>query len=278
MMRKLFTFVLFVIVSLIACGCASSYVQDDEFVFVKGKKNAYVSFQKSDIKSFYICKHEVTQQEWESVMGEHAGKFSGENLPVENISWYMAVIYCNRRSIQEGLTPCYSVKTHGNEIDWQNISSSYIPRTLDEQRDWKEISCDFNANGYRLPTVLEWEYADRNTKTTVYDDIAWYNDNSGNKTHDVMTKAPNDLGIYDMKGNVSEWCWDNEESVFNETELYGSYVSWNLDETESRFFSGTDFSYKSQSTSGGLTIKLSFSAPPDRRNDKLGLRLVRSRF
>ena len=278
MMRKFFLFVLFVIVAIIVCGCVSSFVQDDEFVFVKGKKNAYISIQKIDINSFYICKHEVTQQEWESVMGEHEGKFSGENLPVENISWYMAVIYCNRRSIQEGLTPCYSVKTNGNEIDWENISSSYFPQTLDEKRDWKEIICDFNANGYRLPTVFEWDYADKNSKTTIYDDIAWYDENSANRTHDVMTKAPNDFGIYDMKGNVSEWCWDNEESMFNGTEFYESSVSWNINETESRFFAGSDFSDKKQSTSNGVMMKLSFSVPPDRRNDKLGLRVVRSRF
>ncbi len=271
-------FVLFVIVSLIVCGCASSYVQIDDFVFVKGKKGVYNLTEKVDINSFYICKHEVTQQEWESVMGEHAGSFSGDNLPVENINWYMAVIYCNRRSIQEGLTPCYSVKNHGKEIDWENISSSYIPRTLDEKRDWKEISCDFDANGYRLPTVLEWEYADKNKNVTIYDDIAWYNENSNNKTHDVMTKAPNDLGIYDMKGNVSEWCWDNEESMFSGIELSGTFTLWNTNETESRFFSGTDFSGKNQSSSSGLTIKLSFSASPDTKRATLGLRVARSRY
>ncbi len=269
-MRKLFTFVLFVFVSLIVFGCASSYVQDDEFVFVKGKK--------SSVSSFYICRHEVTQQEWESVMGEHAGKFSGENLPVENVNWYMAVIYCNRRSRQEGLTPCYSVKSNGKEIDWENISSSYIPHTEEEKREWKDIRCDFNVNGYRLPTVSEWEYADKNSNVTVYDDIAWYNDNSGNKTHDVMTKVPNDLGIYDMKGNVSEWCWDNEESLFKGTEFYDAYVSWNIDETESRYFAGTNFSYKNKSTSNSMSIKLSFSASPDKKNDTLGLRVVRSCF
>ena len=273
MMKKFF--VLFVIVSLIVCGCASSYVQIDDFVFVKGKKGVYNLTEKVDINSFYICKHEVTQQEWESVMGEHAGSFSGDNLPVENINWYMAVIYCNRRSIQEGLTPCYSVKNHGKEIDWENISSSYIPRTLDEKRDWKEITCDFSANGYRLPTVLEWDFADIYSDTS-YDDIAWYNGNSAKRTHDVMTKAPNDLGIYDMKGNVSEWCWDNEDSIFNGTELSGTFTLWNIDETESRFFAGTDFYYENQSNSSGYTVKISFSASPDTNTATLGLRVARS--
>ena len=273
-------FVLVGLVSLIVCGCVSSFVQDEDFVFVKGKKDAYISTKKIDINNFYICKHEVTQLEWESVMGEHAGKFSGDNLPVENINWYMAVIYCNRRSIQEGLTPCYSVKTHGKEIDWENISSSYVPQTLDEKLDWKNICCDFDANGYRLPTVSEWNYADRNSNITIYDDIAWYNDNSANKTHDVMTKAPNDLDIYDMKGNVSEWCWDDEESIFEGIELNDTSFFGDIDLPESRFFSGTDFSYKNKSISGNSNIKVSFSTSTslDTKKATLGLRVVRSRF
>ncbi len=149
------------------------------------------------LSSFYIGKYEVTQAEYQAVMGTNPSYFSGLDKPVEQVSWYDAVEYCNARSIQEGLTPCYNTST------WE---------------------CDYSANGYRLPTEAEWEYAARGgTYNPDYlyagsDDInsvAWYYDNSSSTTHNVGTKAPNGLGIYDMSGNVYEWCND----------WYGSYSS-----------------------------------------------------
>ncbi|MBI9030835.1 SUMF1/EgtB/PvdO family nonheme iron enzyme [bacterium] len=149
------------------------------------------------LSSFYIGKYEVTQAEYQAVMGTNPSYFSGSDKPVEGVTWYNAVQYCNARSIEEGLTPCYNTTT------WE---------------------CDFSANGYRLLTEAEWEYAARggtNNPDYLYsgsDDIhsvAWYGHNSGRTTHNVGTKAPNSLGIYDMSGNVWEWCNDR----------YGSYSS-----------------------------------------------------
>ncbi len=170
--------------------------------FQMGSNNGYDDEKPAHqvtVKSFYMSKYEVTQKEWVEVMGSNR-YYKGDNRPVESVSWNEAVEYCNRRSQKEGLTQAY-------------------------RNSGGVIVCDFNANGYRLPTEAEWEYAakggNKDLMTYEYsgsnsaETVAWYKDNSGGSTHDVGMKAPNSLGIYDMSGNVWEWCWD----------WYGSYGS-----------------------------------------------------
>ena len=189
------------------------------------------------LSSFWISPYEVTQEEFVSVMtgnqngieanpsdfqGEEEPPAEGEvqeRRPVEQVSWYDAIVYCNLLSIKEGLTPCYTIKGSTDPAAWGTSPTSYDAKDYD---DWKSVTCNFDADGYRLPTEAEWEYAARGGKagitdgswdntysgSTTPDDVAWYRDNSDSKTHEVGKKQSNSLGLYDMSGNVWELCWD----------------------------------------------------------------------
>jgi formylglycine-generating enzyme required for sulfatase activity len=145
-------------------------------------------------RPFCVGVFEVTQGQYQAVMGQNPSSFKGSSeLPVEQVSWLDAVRFCNRLSEQERLQPFY-------EINGDNVC---VP--------------DWDGTGYRLPTEAEWEYACRAGRTTRYSfgddearlgEFAWFAGNSGKKTRPVGQKQPNGFGLYDMHGNVWEWCWD----------------------------------------------------------------------
>jgi len=160
--------------------------------FVMGDEKGDVDEEPHEvhIDAFYMDKYLVTQEEYKKVMKENPSRWQGKKNPVDTVRWSDAVKYCNARSLLEGLQPCYDLET------------------------WK---CDFKANGYRLATEAEWEYACRadtkasypfGDKSNKLKNYAWFKGNAGGRPRPVGKKLPNPWGLYDMLGNVLEWCND----------------------------------------------------------------------
>lgn len=197
----------------------------------KAKNDFLANFVKMPDKNYSVMKTEVTQKLYESIMGKNPSVFKGENNPVENVTWYDAIEFCNTLSRKFGFKPVYSITG-------------------------KNVTQNIEANGFRLPTVEEWAYAAEGGENYKYSgsdnlgEVGWYKENSGNKTHPVARKKPNGYGLYDMSGNVFEWCWD----------LYGS---------NGLYCGGGWSSYSYRCNTGYRNYK-------DFGVDDLGFRIVRS--
>ncbi|MCL2191138.1 MAG: SUMF1/EgtB/PvdO family nonheme iron enzyme [Treponema sp.] len=177
------------------------------------------------VSGFCMSRFQVTQGEWYDVMGTRPSRFTGatnwdgvpvtgvnwRNLPVESVSWYEALVFSNRLSIRSGLTPAYRINGSTNPDDWGSVPWLGDPI-------WDAVEIVPGSTGYRLPTEAQWEFAARGgivchgnfvfSGSDTVGDVAWIWENSDGRTHEVGTRQPNALGLYDMSGNVWEWVWD----------------------------------------------------------------------
>ncbi len=206
------------------------------------------------VSVFYIATKEVTRSQYAVVMG--IDQPNDGDLPVDDVSWYSAVVFCNKLSMSEGLTPVYSIKGERDPALWGESP-------LEPDDRWNSIVYNTSADGYRLPTEAEWMWAAMGADTNVpvidektkkrgtniggynklfagynwmnsIDAYAWIRTNSRNTIHPVGTKTPNELGLYDMSGNAPEWCWD----WFDTLPLYGKLSNYiGPDDNKGRIFS-----------------------------------------
>ena len=240
------------------------------------------------VSPFRMSVYPITQAQYVAVTGTaNPSNFSSgvdaPNRPVETVSWYDALVFCNMLSIAEGRTPVYTIAGSTNPADW-----GAVPAASDAT--WNAAIMNLAADGYRLPTEAEWmwaamgatsghDYPGSGVYTTGYlkafagstgsnsiDDYAWYGPNSGGTTHPVGAKLPNELGLYDMSGNVWEWTWDR----------LASYPAGSLSDPRgpasgaSRVLRGGSWA----NNAPFCTVAYRFSLSPPLRGSSLGFRVV----
>jgi formylglycine-generating enzyme required for sulfatase activity len=260
--------------------------------FIMGQTGVAGPTHLVTLTGFFMGTKEVTQEQYNEVMGNNPSHFQPPvtetedlKLPVEKVSWYDALLFCNKLSELEDLTPAYKIKNSTNVSDWgtppTSDSDAGSDADIKNKKDWDAAAIDAGSTGYRLPTEAQWEYACRAGTTTsfytgnmIIDNTGWYTSNSGNKTHPAGFKPKykdedgndaygNAFGLCDMHGNVLEWCW----------EWYGPYMT----------DPGSSSSGSLRVARGGgwndtaefLRSAFRYSYDPYIRNQSIGFRVVR---
>ena len=251
-------------------------------------------------KPYSLSKYQIKRQQFKDIMGEdpsHRNYSSGSmDDPVQQVNWYHAIAFCNKLSLMEGLKPAYTVE---GVSDWANLAFGDIPSN-DYDTNWDKATFDWDADGYRLPTEMEWMWAamgapadgqDGRINRTGYTKgyagsieeggkqenlgaYAWYSTNSSYRAHPVGGKEPNELGLYDMSGNVQEWCWDLYGSCYPTgplTDYMGADPDPDPDFNPWRVGRGGDWYCDASS----CTVASREQSPPMYQNGVMGFRILR---
>ncbi len=251
------------------------------------------------LTAYRIGETEVTQELWQAVMGNNPSGFNGNDeetkpaggeeqkkRPVEMINWYQAIAFCNKLSLKLGLEPCYTVTVKGKPIDFASLPFDKIP-SEDEympQKDriikaWDAVTVDISKNGFRLPSEAEWEWAAKGGVESRWagsddeeevDRYMWHDGNSESRTHEVKKLKPNGYGLYDMSGNVWEWCWDRFKDFLPDSLVEADIVDIDDIPDSCRAFRGGGIDIDIYNAA--LPIRLFYT--PDFHAGSLGLRLA----
>ena len=247
----------------------------ENMIFVQGGKHQ-PSFanEEKEVFDIEVCKYPTTQKMWTEVMENNPSEFKGDNKPIESITWWEALEFCNKLSEKYGLEPVYDLSKSREGI--------LMIKELGGQKVYPDVANFKNTEGFRLPTEVEWEWFARGGQIAVeqgtfnytysgsnnIDEVAWYIENSG-ETYNVGLKKPNQLGLYDCTGNVWEWCYDTTE---------------NIEEGKNYIYKAFDASNKSRRLKGGSWNDISkFCAVLNREINQatdafyaIGFRIVRT--
>ena len=207
----------------------------ENMIFVQGGKyQPSFADEEKEVFDIEVCKYLTTQKMWTEVMEDNPSYFKGENKPVDSVTWWQALEYCNKLSEKHGLEPVYDLSKSEQGI--------LMIKELGEETVYPDVANFKNTEGFRLPTEVEWEWFARGGQIAIeqgtfdytysgsnnIDKVAWHIENSG-ETYNVGLKKPNQLGLYDCAGNVWEWCYDTTENIEEgKNYIYKAFDSSNI--------------------------------------------------